>query len=84
MTSRFEECGAALDATEMWLGKAGEAFYRLEHDPLLLAAPELLEALRNVLRYCQEPIENTHDLVAGDDIFEKARAAIAKAEGREP
>lgn len=35
----------------------------------------LREALTDILRYCSEPIEQTHDLVE-KDIFAKARAAL--------
>lgn len=47
---------------------------------LIAAAPELLSALTDLLRYCSEPIYETTDLLE-KDIFKKARAAIAKARG---
>jgi hypothetical protein len=83
-TSPFEDCQHALDDTENQLRKLSAAFYRLEHDPVLLAAPELLEALK----LCKQamglhgPCRN-NSCPECIDAFSRTRAAIAKAEGRE-
>lgn len=44
---------------------------------LIAAAPDLLSALKNLLQVCEDERES-------DDMLQDSRAAIAKAEGREP
>ncbi len=54
------------------------------HDKAVLsaAAPEWLEALKVMLKDCDQSVETA--LVHGSEVEEMARAAIAKAEGTKP
>lgn len=54
-----------------------------QHEKLLVAAPEMLEALKDLVRVCDESLyEACHLSVGAQTVHEVARAAVAKAEGR--
>ena len=72
----YEEAQAAIDAF-----KAGKAADRARRR-LTEAAPELLEALRVLTEYNAE-MSGDVSLFDRDDLWQKARAAIAKATGEQ-
>ena len=47
----------------------------VERDQLRTRVAKLKEALADILRYCSEPIEETHELLE-KDIFAKARSVL--------
>jgi len=78
---RFPVSGAGQAIASVWDGSADRDIGLSNGDAnaaLIAAAPDLLEALHEMTREYRFELSDTHQQVA----WQKARAAIAKAEGR--